>query len=223
MPYYNLEQLKQANHIDDVARELLSKPKGKSRSKYFCCPNGEEHTHGVDQDGHLEVYPDGRCYCHRCEWGGSVIDLVAKARNVSIGEACEWLAWRGRVEPLVHQGRGMVEKSKARHKDTDFTRVPRVLTRYGMLRELSPVAAKVYLALACHAHPYTRTTTVGGQELATETGYKRKTVYNCTSELKRKGLIRVYYHRTGKGFRRTIQILASDQIIPHFPEVKKDA
>lgn len=45
-----------------------------------------------DRNPSFSLYPaENRCWCHRCAKGGSPIDLVAYAQDVSFGEAVAWL------------------------------------------------------------------------------------------------------------------------------------
>jgi len=221
MSWYDPDEIKAANPIEEVARELLEKPKRNPRSKYWCCPNGEGHTKGYDEDGHLQIYPDeGKCYCHRCNWGGTVIDLVMKVKNCSFKMACAYLAWRAGVEKRVYEDRKWKRKSESKAKDTDFSKFWDCIVDYGYVRNLSGTDLKVYLVYLRHASKRGRMTYVPRHTVALEAGISERTVSRATKKLIDRGLLeRTYIKQPNGKITRVIKIVHSEDIVPPFPEL----
>jgi len=91
-----LDSLKQANPIEEVARELgLNVIAHKMR-----CPNPEKHSHG-DRSPSVTFWPEkGSFRCWVCpEIKGDVIDLVRMTKGMSFGETVRWLRARRGLDP----------------------------------------------------------------------------------------------------------------------------
>jgi len=87
----DLDQLKDAIKITDLARELGLKFKGDSRTQAHCF-NPQGHTHG-DRNASLSFdLKTNRYKCFACGASGSVIDLYKEVKGVSVSEAINELA-----------------------------------------------------------------------------------------------------------------------------------
>jgi len=86
-----LERVKDANRIEDVARQYVSLKR--SGRLYKCnCPFHSEKTPSC------VIYPDnGSFYCFGCGAGGSVITFISKIENLDFAEAVKFLADRAGI------------------------------------------------------------------------------------------------------------------------------
>ncbi|MCD7846561.1 MAG: DNA primase [Oscillospiraceae bacterium] len=86
-----LERVKDANRIEDVARQYVSLKR--SGRLYKCnCPFHSEKTPSC------VIYPDnGSFYCFGCGAGGSVITFISKIENLDFAESVKFLADRAGI------------------------------------------------------------------------------------------------------------------------------
>ncbi len=92
-----LERVKDANRIDDVARQYVDLKR--AGRLYKCnCPFHSEKTPSCF------IYPDnGSFYCFGCGAGGSVITFISKIENLDFAEAVKFLADRAGI-PVPESG-----------------------------------------------------------------------------------------------------------------------
>ncbi|MCD8106733.1 MAG: DNA primase [Oscillospiraceae bacterium] len=92
-----LERVKDANRIDDVARQYVDLKR--AGRLYKCnCPFHSEKTPSC------VFYPDnGSFYCFGCGAGGSVITFISKIENLDFAEAVKFLADRAGI-PVPENG-----------------------------------------------------------------------------------------------------------------------
>lgn len=92
-----LERVKDANRIEDVARQYVSLKR--AGRLYKCnCPFHSEKTPSC------VIYPDnGSFYCFGCGAGGSVITFISKIENLDFVESVKFLAERAGI-PIPESG-----------------------------------------------------------------------------------------------------------------------
>lgn len=92
-----LERVKDANRIEDVARQYVSLKR--AGRLYKCnCPFHSEKTPSC------VIYPDnGSFYCFGCGAGGSVITFISKIENLDFVESVKFLAERAGI-PISESG-----------------------------------------------------------------------------------------------------------------------
>lgn len=92
-----LERVKDANRIEDVARQYVTLKR--AGRLYKCnCPFHSEKTPSC------VIYPDnGSFYCFGCGAGGSVITFISKIENLDFAESVKFLAERAGI-PIPESG-----------------------------------------------------------------------------------------------------------------------
>lgn len=99
MPKIDLDRLKQAMPIMDLAKSLGLEIRGRQAR----CYNGQAHKHG---DSHFSLGIDtqrNRYKCFACGEQGSVIDLYKAVRGIELSQAISELADMAGLTPVSHQ------------------------------------------------------------------------------------------------------------------------
>lgn len=105
---YDLDRLKTANRIEDVAIALGLEPKREGPRWLARCP-----AHSDQGRPNLSIDPaKQRAACYRCGFRADVIDLVATVKGQTKAEAMAWLAQRAGLSPALGYGaKGMAKRS----------------------------------------------------------------------------------------------------------------
>jgi len=103
-----IDRIKRESPIEEVALSLGLIGYGRRLTIAMHCPLPNHE----DQHPSASCYTDeGRWYCHRCNEGGDVIDLVMAAKGLRWREAIQWLADGVGIElPSRHSTKGTPDK-----------------------------------------------------------------------------------------------------------------
>lgn len=114
---YDRDELLARVDLAGLFTDLVGPPKGRARSERFSCPAPDHSQTGKTPPVSLDR-ERGLWRCHGCGAGGSAVDLVVLAQNLTVGEAIAELARSVHLEPEerpgMATGRALPRQSRAK-------------------------------------------------------------------------------------------------------------
>lgn len=112
IPEEFIEQVKDANAIQDVVGEYVQYVNKSGTNLFACCPFHAEKTASFSVAPHKNIF-----YCFGCQAGGDVIQFISKMEHLSYKEAVLFLAKRaGLPLPVLESSDEEEKKEKERKK-----------------------------------------------------------------------------------------------------------
>lgn len=111
LPERFIEEVREANPIQDVVGEYVQFQKQSGNNLFACCPFHAEKTPSFSVAKHKNLF-----HCFGCQKGGDVISFIAQIEHLSYREAILFLAKRAGLTPPVLEQSDSDEKQEKQKK-----------------------------------------------------------------------------------------------------------